>query len=276
MSEARKDMTMRKSLERAFLAAAGLALASSVAMASTITLDADPTMVQDEKAPRVGTGNPVAFASDCWQGPTPNPGCTPSCAKSNFYVDYNPSGTNYLTYQFPADAATFTVNDLNELSYWTFRPMGTPAGRDWYVVLYTRPTGAGDCSWYKERWIAGYTGHTALDAWTKYTTADGSLKFQRFCTNAGPLEAEKTLAQMQADIGTQLILAVSVHTDSAWNGFDGYVDGLEIKHDNGNVGRTNFGNTFLPASGAWSLIGLGLALAAALGFMATRRSPLGA
>lgn len=49
-----------------------------------------------------------------------------------------------------------------------------------------------------------------------------------------------TFAQFVADHGSELVEMISVQTDSLWNGFDGYIDGLVITLVNGNVGRVNF------------------------------------
>ena len=96
--------------------------------------------------------------------------------------------------------------------------------------------------WYHDRFINNYDDHTATDAWTQYTT-DGGMTF-----NSNGLRGEETLAEMIADHGGELIEMISVQTDSGWNGFDGYIDGLEVRLTNGNVGRVNFeGPGALPA-----------------------------
>ncbi len=58
-------------------------------------------------------------------------------------------------------------------------------------------------------------------------------------TNGG--SGELTLAQMQASYGTQEIEMISIQTDSGWNGFDGFIDGLVITLLNGNVGVVDLG-----------------------------------
>jgi hypothetical protein len=49
------------------------------------------------------------------------------------------------------------------------------------------------------------------------------------------------LATFIAMHGSEKIEMISIQTDSGWNGFDGYIDGLEITLVNGNVGRVNLG-----------------------------------
>lgn len=264
-------MSKSQSVKRVILALAAMAAGATLAAAGTITLDVDPTMIPDETAPRVEAGNPTGFASDSWKAP--------ATGKSNFHLRYL-LDDNYLTYLFPADAATMTVNDLDEVSYFT---KGNPAGKDWWIQIYTRPTGSGDCrSWYHERWTSNYTSHSAQANWTNYTTADGSILFSRDAVGmSGPYgcpgngTAPMTLAAMQAMSGTQLIEMISVHTDSGWSladpARDSQLDGLVVRHVNGNVGRVNFGNTFLPASSGWTLGLLTAALAIALAAYSTRK-----
>ena len=264
---------------RVLHAFAAIALVATVASATTITLDATPTMVPDEAQPRVAAGNPTGFANDCWQAPAGSPG-----VKTNFHVMYSGSG-DHLSTLFPADAATMTVNDLDEISYNT---RNNPAGKDWYIQIYTRATGSGDCrSWYHERWTSNYTTHSAQSNWTNYTTANSSILFSRDAVSTqgaygcpGNATAPMTLAAMQSMSGTQLVLSVSVHTDSGWAAADpardSLLDGLVIKESIGagpsNIGRVNFGSMFLPASGFWSLGALILALGAGLTlFMVKRR-----
>ena len=196
--------------------------------ADTITIQIDPTDVPDEQPPRVNVGDsPAGFGPDSWQGP--------ATGKSNWHARYLADG-DALSALFPDDAATLTIADLAEISYFTNRPSGTLAGRDWWVQIYTRPTGMGDAaSWHHDRFINNYDDHTAIDTWMQYSTSSGMT----FNSNGlgGP---EQTLAQMITDHGGELIEMISVQTDSGWNGFDGFIDGLVIRLTNGNVGRVNF------------------------------------
>lgn len=195
---------------------------------STVDLEVAPDTVPDETEPRVNVGDaPSIYGPDSWQGP--------ASGKTNWHARYLLDG-DYLSALFPADAATLKLSDIASISYWTKRPTGTPAGRDWWIQIYTRPTGSGDASsWYHDRFINNYNDHTVLDAWTRYST-NGSMTFN-LQTPVGP---EQTLAQIIAAEGAQLIEMISVQTDSGWGGFDGYVDGLEIELTNGQVARVSF------------------------------------
>ncbi len=204
-------------------------LLSSSALASNITINVSPDQVPDETEPRVNFGDaPTGYGPDSWQGP--------ATGKSNYNVRYAADG-NALTALFPVDALNLTINNLASLSYFTERPTGTPAGRDWWVQIYTRPTGSGDnASWYHDRFINNYQDHTSTDTWTQYSTGTGMT----FHSNGLGVVGESTLAELQTAVGGQLIEMISIQTDSGWNGFDGYIDGLAIELNNGNIGQVNF------------------------------------
>jgi hypothetical protein len=195
----------------------------------TLTLEVAPSEVPDEQPPRINAGDaPAGFASDSWQGP--------ATGKSNWHARYLADG-DALSKLFPTDALNLKVSDIASISYFTKRPVGTPAGRDWWIQIYTRPTGSGDkASWYHDRFINNYASHTNIGSWTQYSTS-GGMTFQ---SNGwgGPV---MDLATFIATHGTQKIEMISVQTDSGWNGFDGYIDGLEVRLVNGKVGRVNFG-----------------------------------
>ncbi len=200
----------------------------AVSQAATTTIEALPIQVPDEEVPRGNVGDaPSGFGPDSWQGPF--------VGKSNWHARYLSDG-DYLSALLPADAATMTVGDLASISYFTNRPSGTPAGRDWWIQIYTRPTGSGDkAGWYHDRFINNYATHTSLDAWTQYSTS-GAMTFQ---SNGwgGPV---MDLPNFIANHGSELIEMISVQTDSGWNGFDGYIDGLEVVLTNGEIGRVDF------------------------------------
>ncbi len=130
--------------------------------AATNTIYVSPDQVPDEQLPRLNVGDaPPGFGSSSWQGP--------ATGKSNWHARYLADG-DALSLLFPADAPTLTINDLQEISYYTKRPAATPAGRDWWVQIYTRPTGSGDAAgWYHDKFINNYNDHTATGSWTQYS-----------------------------------------------------------------------------------------------------------
>jgi len=239
---------MRKLITLFTLVAVVLA-AGAVAQAAIVTHIATPDQVPDETLPRVNFGDaPAGFGADSWQGP--------ATGKSNWHARYVADG-DYLSTIFPTDAASMTIGDLASISYYTNRPTGTPAGRDWWIQIYTRPTGTGDkSSWYHDRFINNYDDHTNIGDWTQYSTDDAMT----FDSNGLNVIGESTLAELIAAAGGQVIEMISVQTNSGWNGFDGYMDGLEITLTNGNVGRVDFGAVPEPASLIiWGLLGVGCA-----------------
>jgi len=240
-----------------------IAILATAVFAADTTHVADPTQIPDETAPRINVGDfPTGYDVDSWQGP--------ATGKTNWHARYVADG-DYLSAIFPTEAATLTVNDIARISYYTNRPGGTPAGRDWWIQIYTRPTGTGDCSgWYKHRLISNYNDHTDTSGtWVQYATDDASPMTwnENSCMGGG----EMTLDDMKTALDGELIEMFSVQTDSGWGGFDGYIDGLEIELVNGSIGRVNFENVpALPTVSPTMLVVLGIGLVALLTFAIRR------
>ncbi|MCO6046126.1 PEP-CTERM sorting domain-containing protein [Aeoliella sp. ICT_H6.2] len=210
-------------------------LAHANTMSTMVTIDVLPNTVPDEELPRNHLGDaPIGLGPDSWQGP--------ATGKSNWHARFQADG-DYLTTLFPDEAATMTINDIANISYYTKRPTGTPAGRDWWIQIYTRPDGVDDTAgWYGYKVTNNYHDHTDIGNWVEYST------FSDMTFSGGPLVGENTLAEMQSDIGSELVEMISVQTDSGWNGFDGYIDGLRIELQSGSVGIVNFQAVPEPAS----------------------------
>jgi len=248
-----------KKFSRVCVAVAIVGIAVSSLHATTVVLPIGPSTIPDETEPRVNVGDfPAGFGADSWQGP--------ATGKTNWHARYDADG-DYLSALFPTEAATMTIADLESISYFTKRPTGTLAGRDWWVQIYTRPTGVGDkASWYHDRFINNYNDHTVLDAWTQYSTDAGAMTFH---SNGLGVIGDSTLAELITAAGGQEVMMISVQTDSGWNGFDGYMDGLEITLTSGSVGAVNFEANAIPEP--MTMIALGMAVAGLGGYIRKRR-----
>lgn len=238
---------MRNNVLQVFIIGLVLIGISGSAQADPITnrITIYPNQVPDEEEPRGNIGDaPGGFGTSSWQGPAGGAG-----HKSNWHARYNADG-DYLSALFPDDVADLRISDLASISYYTKRPSGTLSGRDWWIQIYTRPQNEGD--WYHDRFINNYNDHTETSDWTQYSTGSGMT----FNSNGLGGTGEMSLTAFKTDFGNELIEMISVQTDSGWNGFDGYMDGLEITLMNGNVGQVDF--AAVPAPGTILLFGSGL------------------
>jgi len=236
-----------------------MTMLGSAAFAQTteITHVATPGQVPDEVEPRPNVSDAApGYGGGSWQGP--------ATGKSNWHARYDADG-DYLSTIFPDDAATLTINDIAEISYYTNRPTDTPAGRDWWIQIYTRD----ETQWYGDRFINNYNDHSDTDAWVLYSTAEGEMTFNHNGTKIGTTDTngEMTLSQLQTNYGGELVEMISVQTDSGWNGYDGYIDGLRIELTNGNIGHVNF--EAVPEPGSLLLLVIG----GAVGMLSRRRRP---
>ncbi len=201
-----------------------------------------PADVPDEQHPRINTNDaPPNSGPSSWRGPSAGTG-----NKSNWHAFYQPDGSGTLSALLPDAADTLTLADLASISYATKRPAGTPDGDDWWVTIYTRKKDDGHDagSWYRQRYHSNFTTHTVVDAWQRYSTAyyTGAVPRMTFDAAGDTIPVPVTLAQLGALVPTDQILAITVQTNSGWNGFEGSVDGLEVTLDDGSIGRVNFGD----------------------------------
>lgn len=232
-------------------------LSCGAVSASVITHVALPGQVPDEQPPRVNSGDaPTGWGPDSWQGPAAGAG-----NKTNWHARYAADG-DYLSSIFPAEAASLTIADLASISYFTKTDAAIPAGRDWWIQIYTRPDGVDDArSWYGYKFTNNYNDHAHTGTWQQWST-DAGMTF-----NLDGSAVELTLAGLAAGYGSELVEMISVQTDSGWSGFDGYIDGLEITLANGSVGRVNFEavERSVPEPGMLWLLGSGMLIAAGRG-----------
>lgn len=229
-------------MKTTLITVAAVVLLATISFGDLHRIDIAPYQVPDETEPRVNYGDaPPGYGPDSWQGP--------ATGKTNWHARYLADG-DYLSALFPEDAATLTIADLAEISYYTKRPGGTPAGRDWWIQVETRPVGS---SWFGYRFINNYDDHTSTDVWSQYSTGDADWTFRETTMNG----AEQSFAQFKAAYGSHLVDMISVQTGSAWNGFDGYMDGIEITLTNGNIGQVNF--VPVPVAVVLGMLGLGVA-----------------
>lgn len=219
-----------------------------------VTMTAYPSSIPDEELPRgVWGDSPGGWTTGgCWQGPEAG-----TDNKTNWHARYLADG-DYLSILFPNEASSMTIDDIASISYYTNRPDGTPAGQDWAVFIYTRPDGSNDkSSWYGYRFVNNYGEHTETDAWTQYSTSSTSapMTFTDNAGNAGSFSGQN-LDYLKDNFGSEYVEMISIQTMSNYNGFDGYMDGLEITLTSGSVGQVNFEPVPLPPSAFMLLTGV--------------------
>ncbi len=211
---------------------------SQLAQASVMVAYPSAYDPMDETDPRPAPGEAApGWGTSSWQGP--------ATGKSNFHVRVDADGA----YWNQILGATATVSQLQSLSYWTKSPTDN---QDWWMTIYTAPE-TGDSGWYHSK-IQGNYNHTANGNWNLWTTADNSLMFDG-----------QSLADMITDHGSETIMSITLQTNSGWDGFDGYVDGLTISLTDGRVGMVDFAAVPEPTTLAiWGTLG-------GLGLIAVRR-----
>jgi len=163
----------------------------------------------------------------------------------------------------------FNVSDIASISYHTLNNGTNPSGVDFYVIVYTDPTGpcpvGPSGSFYCKRLIAepyladSYTPQVA-PVWSTWGTGAGTNQL-RWCDpnmsgNFG-FYGQPTLADLQGgpinwstwpgnptsgsanatpiNYATQKVKYISFQTGSGWASFDGYLDGITITKTNGDV-----------------------------------------
>ncbi|MCA9783271.1 MAG: T9SS type A sorting domain-containing protein [Candidatus Cloacimonetes bacterium] len=222
-----------------------------VDMTDGITRFTQSPAVPDEELPRVASGAPTGWGADCWQGP--------ASGKINYYTYYrddekpNLHGAAVsLDDLFGLDHEV-TIGDLKNFSFHTKKPNSIPVGDDFWIQIYTKPISTG---WYNSRIYAqpmhgpGGPFYTQEDnvwrLWSTDNAATATPKLYLEDKTRAPGQFG-TIEQFSAgpmpwahDYSGEEILAFSIHTDSNWNGFDGYLDGLSIELKDGRLGEVDF------------------------------------
>jgi hypothetical protein len=243
-----------------------LLFGASALNASAGTIIALPGDVPDEEEPRGISGDyPTGWGSGSWQGP--------ATGKSNYHVWY----TAQMETLFGAGHG-ITVGDLSSLSYYTKKDASIPWQDDWWLSIYTVPEGDGDDSgsWYDSRLHArpdigpGYSQSFTYGQWNLWATDNSGITTNQlqfydsgrgwngyYATLASLAAGEVTWGNSQShDYSDEIVKAITIQTDSGWDGFDGQVDGLTITLNDGQVGEVNFEPVPVPAA-VW-LLGSGL------------------
>jgi hypothetical protein len=215
------------------IAAGTTAQGTTLTPADYIYDETVPRAVEGDAAPGWGTGS--------LQGP--------ASGKSNFHLMFD----NELVDLFGA-GHNLTVGDLASISLWT-----KSTDHNWWFTIYTMPQGDGQdsASWYDSR-LHAYPGAVTPD-WTEWNTSTaGELLFNDtkrglYSMSLSALAGGTTSHNYSAET----IRMLTIQSDSGWDGFEGQIDGLTIKLNDGSVGKVNFE---VPDTGmTLSLLGLSVA-----------------
>jgi hypothetical protein len=228
-----------------------IALGVIPATASTvITVFQNTTQLSDTQGTVLGnqTTSAPGFDDSSWQA---------TGVKSNFYITPQQLfGQGIL------------LSDLSSITYWTNQ--NATLGSNWNLYIYTAPTGSGDsASWYHSR-LTGIAPDGSA-GWDQQTTA--TLDWSDPSRNNTSYSSPVTWVNIEAgtvtwpsstshDYTGETVEYISLQTDSGASSFQGLLDGLTVTLNDGKSTSVNFQATPEPAR--WSLIGIGLGMAAFL------------
>ncbi len=187
----------------------------------------------------------------------------------------------------PADlgfSSSITLSDIESMSFSTFKSTTGGSAPDWYLTLYTVPTGDpisdNGAPWYGVRmtWEGLYANNFSNPAnqWNTYSTDAGPNQLTMMDTNTTipGFYGAPTLQDVQAanglvnwgdynppsgsnatfDYDESPIMAFVLETGSGWaNGFDGYLDEFSVTVG-GETTTVNF--EVVPEPGTIALLGL--------------------
>ncbi len=176
---------------------------------------------------------------------------------------YPAVGDVFQMYISPAQFGTsFTVGDIQSITYHTINGATNPSDVDFYLKIYTEPYVGGDASWYGNRLNAeplysnSYVGPSAW-VWNTWTTDSGTNQLTFFdsnhCGNLGfyggaTLQdltggsitwssyagAGATAETTPIDYASQVVKYLNFSTGSGWASFHGYIDAITVALTNGD------------------------------------------
>lgn len=227
-----------------------------------------------------GTTNPIGVAGDA----------APGFGTGSFQAN----GATKTAIEFDAETlfgagSSFTIGDIANVSFWT-KQNGVPSDAgtytNWYLEIYTTPTGSGDDSWYRRRLnFEPYFSPDLSDAnqpsdtWVEWSTDTSANQLRVFDANrgaSGPVYGTYTdpyLSDIQVGpvdwssyysgysstpvtYENDDVMRMAISTGSGWAaGFDGQVDGVTVTLHSGQVATIDFEAVPAPASCALMALG---------------------
>lgn len=251
--------------------------------ASAITLAAGTATAQTVFMPGDGitdTTNPIGVAGDA----------APGFGTGSFQANGATKTAIEITPEVLFGAgSSFTIGDIANVSFWTKQsavPSDPGTYLNWYLEIYTTPTGSGDDSWYRRRLnFEPYfspdlsDANQPADTWVEWSTDASANQLRVFDANrgdGGPVYgtyADPFLSDIQVgpiDWSTfssgysdtpvtyenDDVMRLAIATGSGWAaGFDGQVDGVTVTLHNGQVATVDF--EAIPAPASCALMALG-------------------
>ena len=157
---------------------------------------------------------------------------------------------------------SFTVGDIQSITYHTVNGADNPSDVDFYLLIYTEPYVGGDASWYGNRLNAeplysnSYVAPSAW-VWNTWTTDAGTNQLTFFDSNhcdnlgfyGGPTLQDLTGGSITwssyagagagadttpIDYASQVVKYLNFSTGSGWAAFHGYIDGITVALTNGD------------------------------------------